>query len=154
MRCDLCGSEENLFKAIVEGAELNTCQKCSKFGKVLRRISPERKVNKPQSTQRIEIVKKTAPEELLVENYSQLIRSSRERMGLKQEELAKKISEKESLLHNFETGKTRPSLKTAKKLEKFFKIELIEEVEKKAFQPQKSTNGPITIGDMIKIRKR
>ena len=35
-QCEMCGKETKLFTTLVEGTELNICQPCSKFGKILR----------------------------------------------------------------------------------------------------------------------
>jgi len=39
--CELCGKEGNLFLAIVEGSQLQVCNQCSGYGKVIKRIQPE-----------------------------------------------------------------------------------------------------------------
>ena len=54
------------------------------------------------------------------------IRNKRDELGLKQEDFAKMLNEKESIIHKLETGEFKPSLKLAKKLEKKFGLKLIE----------------------------
>jgi len=43
MNCDICGSEERLFRALIEGTELSVCKKCGRFGKIIAEIMPEKK---------------------------------------------------------------------------------------------------------------
>ena len=148
MPCDLCGAEEELFLAEVEGTNLNVCKNCSKFGKVIEKT----RMNKiPQKTEKV----KTAPDkervQVIVDNYSSLIKKKRESLGLKQKELAKKIAEKESVIHKIESGHIEPNINLARKLEKDLSIRLIEEekVEKMAIKP-KTKDLTVTIGDMLK----
>ena len=91
--------------------------------------------------------------EVIVEDYAEKIRKAREKLGLKQKDFAKKISERASLVHNFETGKIEPSLKIAQKLEKMLKIKLIEEIEEKPEKIQKTKSEEFTVGDFIKVKK-
>lgn len=153
MLCDMCGKEAELFKAIVEGTQLNVCKSCSRYGKVLKKVKPKT-ADKPEPVKKIEIVQKEEIEELVVENFPELIKQKREKLGLKQEELAKKLNERESLIQKVESGHMRPSIKLAKKLERFLEIKLIEEFKKKAFNPDKKSSGPLTIGDLIAIKRR
>lgn len=148
MPCDLCGAEEELFLAEVEGTNLNVCKNCSKFGKVIEKT----RMNKiPQKTEKV----KTAPDkervQVIVDNYSSLIKKKRESLGLKQKELAKKIAEKESVIHKIESGHIEPNINLARKLEKDLSIRLIEEekVEEMAIKP-KTKDLTVTIGDMLK----
>lgn len=148
MPCDLCGAEEELFLAEVEGTNLNVCKNCSKFGKVIEKT----RMNKiPQKTEKV----KTAPDiervQVIVDNYSSLIKKKRESLGLKQKELAKKIAEKESVIHKIEAGHIEPNINLARKLEKDLSIRLIEEekVEEMAIKP-KTKDLTVTIGDMLK----
>jgi len=46
MNCDMCGSEENLFRATIEGSELKVCRNCSKHGKVLGPVVNDVKIEK------------------------------------------------------------------------------------------------------------
>ena len=105
MQCDMCGSEGKLYKAIIEGAELNVCQECSKFGKVISVIKQETAVKKKVA--KAKEVKEPEQEimQLIVEDFAEKIKKKRESLGLKQKEFAKKIGEKESLVQKIESGK-------------------------------------------------
>lgn len=147
MGCDLCGSESEMFKAIVEGSEMNVCQNCSKFGKIINK--PKQNFNLKSKTIK---KKQDKPETifLIVDNYAQLIKTAREKMKLKQEEVAKKIAEKESLIHSIESGKHEPNINLARKLERFYNIKLVEEHKEENQNIGKSNASGLTIGDLIK----
>ncbi len=152
MQCDMCGSDEaEIFKAEVEGVELNVCSKCSKFGKILKRaVSPQRK--KEENTR--PILQKNDEEviQIITSEYSSLIKDARERLGLKQEEMAKRIKEKESLINKIESGKTRPDLNLARKIERFLKIRLITQHIEKHKKIQAGASKALTIGDILNIK--
>ena len=149
MQCDMCGKDAELYLTRIEGTELNVCKGCSRFGTVIsepKKVEPKKKKKKPV---------KEEPEiiEAVVENYPQLVKSKREKLGLKQEELAAKLAERTSLLQKIETGNFTPSLKMAGKLEKHLGIKLIEKIEDKpGQQTQKSKGKKLTIGDIIKLK--
>lgn len=156
MQCEMCGKkEEELYKTIVEGVKLAVCQKCASFGKIISRIITEEE--KPKTnTQRQPIIREEKElVETIVENYAEKIKKKREDIGLKQEELAQKIAEKESIIHKIENGKIVPQIKLARKLEKFLGIRLVE-TEEAEENPTgaKGTSEGFTIGDMIKIKKK
>ena len=71
-------------------------------------------------------------------------------MKLKQEELAKKINEKSSIIKRIEEG-WRPPLNLIKKLEKFFNIKLTEKLEESALE-KKINKEKLTVGDVVEIR--
>jgi putative transcription factor len=144
--CEMCGKEGELLKASIENVIMSVCANCARYGKVLskeRKFLPEKKP-KPQMKEILEEV---------VPDYSEIIKHARERSGLTQLDLGKKIGEHESLLHHIESGKTKPTLDVARKLEKFFRIKLVEISEEKivASTPAK---GEVTLGDFAKIRRR
>lgn len=153
MQCDMCGSEERLFKTNIEGTILNVCRECSKFGKIISEIKPVEKV-KPKKVEKIEIEPEKEIIPMVVSDFAEKIRTKREKLGLKQEDFAKKIAEKESIVHKLETGEFKPSLELAEKLEKILNIKLIEEYEEEHKAQTKTDIGITTIGDLIKIRKR
>ncbi len=150
MNCDMCGKKGELYAVLVEGTELNLCSNCSKFGNVLKKIIKEEPRKKKRKT--TEKPEEPVISQLIVGDYAEKIRKSREKLGLNQKDFAKKISEKESLLSAFETGKIEPSLKAAQKLEKLLKIKLIEEVEEKKEKISQTKSEEFTIGDFIKIK--
>ena len=157
MNCDVCGKEGNLFNVEIEGSVLVACESCASHGKKLGKVvvnnTPKADVKKPSS--KMVRVEKEEPVILVVDNYNLLIKNKRERLGLKQEELAKRINEKESLIQQIESKKIEPSIKVAEKLESFLKIKLLDvykpEVQSGSSQKDR---GPVTLGDVINIKTR
>ncbi|MFH1505947.1 MAG: multiprotein bridging factor aMBF1 [archaeon] len=158
MNCDICGKEENLFKTEIEGSLLNLCLSCSRSGKVVGSIRPP-----PTRTEIKKQVKEDATPAYVDENreiiqiitpdYPRRVQQAREKTGMKQKDFAKMIAEKESLLHSIETGKHKPSILLARKLEKALHITLVEQHEEKHGKLVKAGSGPLTIGDIL-IKKR
>lgn len=140
--CKICGSKNANRKAKIEGAILTVCENCVKFGNEI----------KPPEVRRVKkyIPKIEEPKEILKPNFNKIIRSSREKMKLKQEDLAKKINEKLSLIKRIEEG-WEPPTNLIRKLEKFFNIELTEKPEEKTLE-RKTDKKKLTIGDVIEIR--
>jgi putative transcription factor len=159
MACDMCGADTKLFKAIIEGVEMNVCRDCSRFGKVIGEVKEEKEEKKPKK-----IIKATGatadagPDvellQVIVEDYAEKIKDAREKSGLKQKDFAKKINEKESLIHKIETGSFKPNISLARKIEKFLKIRLIEQHEEVHTKSAESKSDEFTIGDFVKIKKR
>ena len=148
MNCEMCGKEKALKDAIVEGVMLKVCEKCSRFGKV---ITIERPVIKEEK----KFVKKQEINEDIVEDYALKLKRAREDLNLKQEEVAKNLNEKESVIHSLEIGKLKPSLELARKLEKFFRIKLVEEKEEEKREVSIDfRDKEVTIGDLLKIKKK
>jgi len=140
--CELCGSKKANRKAKIEGVILTVCENCVNFGNEIK--PPEIKVVKKY------VPKIEEPEEILKPNFNEIIRTSRERMKLKQEDLAKKINEKLSIIKRIEEGWEPPS-SLIRKLEKFFNIKLTEKPEEKTLE-KKTDKKKLTIGDMIEVR--
>jgi putative transcription factor len=155
--CEMCGKNGELFKANIEGAELMVCRECARFGKIISRAKPvlsfkqkeaeKKKAEKPMETVKKEII------QLIVDDYSTRIKNARERLGLKQEELAKKLAERESLIQSIESGKFVPGINLARKFERYLNVKLIEQHEEAHDSKYKSGSMGLTIGDMINIKK-
>lgn len=148
--CELCGKTTELYRALVEGTELSVCEACSMYGRVLGRAKVidekrEKKVSAPAEKEIIEII---------VPDFSERIRKKRQALGLKQDEFGKLISEKESVVHKLETGGIKPSLETARKLEKILKIKLVEILEEEGALAKRGGSDQFTFGDAARIRKR
>ena len=124
---------------------------CTKFGKVI--VQPKRYSAKEQvSHMKRQFEKKEEKMELLVEDYSGIIKRKRESMGLSQKDFANRISEKESTIHKIETGSFEPNMDLARKLEKALGIKLVEHYEEMHESSKKTASGGFTLGDFIKVK--
>ncbi len=144
----MCGYEGKLRSARVEKTLLKVCEKCSKHGVIVNEYkAPTVRSDSINSDEEEEI-------EELVSGYYKVIKQKREFLGLSHNDLAMKISEKESVIQHVENKSFNPSFKTIRKLERFLKTKLIkkETVEYKQTQNQESTK--LTLGDFIKIKKK
>lgn len=115
MECEICGSGADR-KAEIEGAVLNVCKSCAGAGREII----EQKPKAPKFAR--------LPEEMrsmLTEDFSQAVKTAREKRRLSQEQLASAIKEKLSIIKRVEDG-WKPPLQTARKIEKFLGIRLVE----------------------------
>ena len=62
----------------------------------------------------------------LTQDVDKINRKAREKCNRSKKDLAKTLSEKESVIHRLETGKLNPGLGLARKLERFLNIKLVE----------------------------
>jgi putative transcription factor len=151
MVCEICGRNVETKQAIVEGAMLDVCENCSKFGNVVEIKKPVK-----ENQEKRKIIKDEIEEdvEILIDGYPDVIKKARERRELTQEKLARALAEKESTIQGVESGKIPLSFKLARKLEQFFGIKLIDSIK----QSHKKVNlnfksEDLTIGDLIKLKK-
>ena len=148
MNCEMCGKETELVKAVIEGTELNVCPACSSFGKVIgrARVDIQRKtITKPAKIE----------EELsIASGFGRIVRQKREEMGLNQKEFSMRLSERESIIHKIENEEIVPDMALAAKLEKALGIRLIEKEKTDSEPCYKTKKEDLTIGDLIKVKKR
>ncbi len=145
MDCELCGRPNANAIAIVEGVQMNVCEKCEKHGKVISKSYDEDKKPKQQiSKKEIE----------LVDDYADRIKDARNKKGMTIRQLAAAVAEKESYMDRIEKEETTPTESTARKLEKFLNIKLLHEVELSANKNVLKRNDAITLGDIIEIKKK
>ncbi len=125
MYCEICGREisKGGVAVRIEGTLMKTCIQCSRHGERIQLPITHRAV--PQRSKPVSMRKKKALE--VVDEYSSLIRKNRETMGLTQDQLGSKINEKGSVISRLESGHMEPDIKTARKLERFFSIKLLQE---------------------------
>ncbi|MEK6854816.1 MAG: multiprotein bridging factor aMBF1 [Nanoarchaeota archaeon] len=147
--CELCGKHDKLKDVIIEGTTLSVCSKCAEFGNVV--VIPKKREIESVVPRRIVIEEDV---EIIKSDYPDLIRNARENMGLRQEELAQKIAEKESVIHHLESGELKPTIALARKLERFLKIELVEVYTENKNKRINFVDSSLTIGDLIKMKKR
>ncbi len=153
MDCDMCGKNCVLFKTQIEGSIINLCEKCAKFGKII----PEKKNKEIKKEINKEIRTEETTEEPIsgiIPDYGIRIKEKREQLKLSQEDFAKKINEKISLLHKIETNQFEPNIGLAMKIEKFLHISLIEQKESELNQLIKQKSERFTVGDFIKIKNK
>jgi len=154
MQCDMCGKGfDTLNVTKIEGVEMSVCKECSKYGKFVKRIQPEIKI-KQSARREVKIAPRRETAFAVHEEYGNRIKNAREKLNLKQEDLANKLNEKASLMQRIESGHKEPSIDMARKLEKFLRIKLIETQE--VGEAYEQGNAPrrgaaLTIGDMIKM---
>lgn len=153
MNCEICGKElkGSGFKIIVEGTELTVCASCKQFGS--EKVSTAAQAG----AKRVVIKKKKVSTDIefkdeLVENYNQIIRQEREKRGWSQEQLAKKIQEKESLIRKIENAEITPDPEVVAKIEKLFGIKLKESVP--VVKIEKKSSLTPTLGDIVVVKKK
>ena len=118
--CDICGESPASTKIRLDSSVLNVCSRCAAVGTVINEPKLQHSAV-PVST----ITKIMGSEEVVVPDFGKLIAQGRLKSGLKQGELALKLNEKLPVIQAAESGR-RLEICLAKKLEKFFKIKLIE----------------------------
>jgi putative transcription factor len=137
--CEICGAEiagKPVYIAIGD-SKLRVCRTCSRYGAVVvddpsaqARRSPVSLVSEQsqqaKARQRLyERMDQELEEGLgIAEDYGRKIKEARERAGLKQEDLAKLINEKHSILRKIENEEIIPTDEVRAKLERVLKLSL------------------------------
>ncbi|MBS7287456.1 MAG: TIGR00270 family protein [Candidatus Freyarchaeota archaeon] len=162
MSCEVCGRRMrgSPVSVIIEGAIMNVCEECARFGatpstwsrsprKPLQRIPQREEAANPRG--RVTAPVRVEGEEELVEGYGSLIREAREKMGLSQEELAKLVKEKVSVIKRVEAGRMEPPRQLASKLEKVLKIKLYGSEAAAGFSTTTKRKS-LTLGDVVRLK--
>ena len=147
MDCELCGRPNAVAVAIVEGLRMDVCEKCAKHGKVVAQLYDD----DDSPGIRGKIAKKEIE---IVDDYADKIKDARTKKGMTIKQLAAAVAEKESYMDRIEREETTPTEQAAKKLERFLNIKLMHEVELTRTKEEKSINEPITLGDVIEIKRK
>jgi len=157
MRCEVCGREirGEPFRRVIEGAKLMVCAQCAPLGSMewspAKPTTRARRTRTPRPRPRSEV---EAAEQLsLVEDYGAKIRRARQKMGMTVEDLAKKISEKESVIKKLEREELNPNVTLVEKIRRALNIELMERVETPAGPILAKPGGPRTLGDILKMKQ-
>ena len=161
VQCEMCGTETaDPNRVKIEGAELDVCDECTDFG---TEVETEEKYSTGSSSSTSSSASGSSHTsgggrssdmfdeiEELAQDYDERIRNAREGAGLSQEELAKQLNEKASLIRKLEHGDTLPSDDVQSKLERALDIDLTAgggsgETEWES----DSATGGYTLGDMV-----
>lgn len=144
LECELCGARNANKRAKIEGVILDVCQECARMGDKVEEVKVVLKTNRPAEL----------PEELnqfLVKDFSRIIKKQREKRKLTQEQIGEKLNIRASLIKRIEDG-WEPPFPIVNRLEKYFKIKLIERLEKTNQPRRESKSSGVTIGDIIEIK--
>jgi putative transcription factor len=166
MPCEMCGKEvPRLRKVQIGGTTLEVCNECARFGEDTAPPVPKDEpvatgpaaVATPPKTfvhhgRKKDVLSRSEVE--LADDYNRRIIMGRRKKDLTQEELARRINEKKSVISRLETGEMRPSDRLVKTLEKELDIKLMERVEYQVETSKKKVaTGGVTLGDLIRMEK-
>lgn len=168
MQCEMCGETVRGIPKLVrvEGAELQVCSKCEKYGtEIQQKRGPQagRPVSRQPGTPAPAPAHGTQPayrkrdlfdymEGEIVDDYAARIRKARMDKGLSQKDLAMQMKEKEHLIKKIENGELMPEDDVRKKIEKVLEIRLIDTELAEEAKKTQNKMAP-TLGDLTIIRK-
>ncbi|AAL80636.1 transcriptional regulator [Pyrococcus furiosus DSM 3638] len=164
--CELCGREITGQGHVVriEGAELLVCDDCyRKYGRkpgtfsIMPRREPTRITTSTPRKRMSPPRERPLITEDIVEDYAEIVSEAIRKSGLSYEELSHKVGLSVNVLRRIAHGEYTPTIEEARKLEKFFKIKLIERVEPQFEEkPRIPKDYEPTLGDIarIKVKKR
>ena len=167
MQCEMCGDTIRGTPKLVriEGAELQVCTKCEKFGTEVQQVRRTDLVRQSAAAPRPgKTVMAALPPERrkrdlfdymegeIVEDYAARIRKARMDKGISAKDLALQIKEREHLIKKIENGELIPEEMVRKKLEKVLGIRLIDAPVTDEEKKVQSKLTP-TLGDLTIIRK-
>ncbi|MFP4116548.1 MAG: multiprotein bridging factor aMBF1 [Candidatus Aenigmatarchaeota archaeon] len=153
MKCEVCGASDASKVAEVEGSEMRVCEECSSLGTVKSKSpSKKRKPKKKSKTPKKFLESsRSSEEEVLKKNYGKVVRKAREEADLTMEDLAKKLSEKESVIRRVENKELKPDETLSEKLERELDVELFEELDIEV-ENFRSEDEELTIGDVAELK--
>jgi len=161
--CEMCGAPiiKEAYKIRIESSTLTVCKKCYSRASTAPGSSEILSVQAPGGSRPKAAAKyktkrqgeRYRVERDVVDDYPTLVRRAREKLGLTTAELAVRVREKETVIKRIESGKLRPTLDLAKRLEKALGIKLIEQVssEEKPSTIGESGKPELTLGDLANI---
>lgn len=172
VQCEMCGTETGSPKTVkIEGAELEVCDDCADFGTEVRTEQTSSASTKYSTSSSSGSGSSTSSRgssgtsgggggrsrdmfdemDEVVQDYDDRIRTARESEGLTQEELAKQLNEKASLIRKLERGDVLPSDSIQRKLERALSIDLtMGGSDDDTEWSGGSSTGGTTLGDVVK----
>ena len=165
MLCEVCGKEilGPPQRRVIEGAKLTVCSRCAPFGSSEWGVSRPPPV-KTTSSGRVSMMPTPAPRQRirndvesvesleLIEDYGLQIRKARQKLGLSEKDLAKKMQEKESVVKNLEKQDLTPDQRLIAKIKKYLSLDIVERPDTSKGSILARPTGAKTIGDMLKMK--
>ena len=172
VQCEMCGSETSSPNRVkVEGAELDVCDECTDFGTEVKQqtssgastkystssSSSSSSSGSSSSSSSSSSGDSSRPRrdmfdemDELAQDYDETVRSARESAGMSQEDLARQLNEKASLIRKIERGDTLPSDDIQAKLESALDVNLSAggTADESEWSGGSST-GEYTLGDVV-----
>ena len=161
MSCDICGEQilGKPMKVIVEGAKVIACRQCAKLGKPYYEPPPPRigpRILPPQRS--VQSTRPDPPKTIddfeVVDDFSARIRRAREKVGLTQQDLAKRVKEKLSLIQKIEAGKITPNMRLCRELEHSLRIILLAPKAEIPLPTTSAATPNVTLGDIVKVKRK
>ncbi len=162
MNCDICGRDISgqAFRVRVEGAKLLVCNRCQSLGKpyhegliTTRPSSPLRRpLERRVAARRAPELPKGMDELDIAEDYAARVRRQRMKLGISQEDLARHVKEKLSVIQKIETGKMVPDTRLCRELEHELRVKLLVPRKEISEVPKTAPPTEVTLGDIIRIK--
>ena len=167
MQCEMCGETIRGTPKLVrvEGAELQVCSKCEKYGTEVQQVrrtdlkrpavsrspgAPAPAPASPGAYRKRDLFDYMGGE--IIEDYAAVIKKARMEKGLSQKDLAMQMKEKEHLIKKIENGELMPEENVRKKIEKVLEIKLVDSSVSDEEKKVQNKMAP-TLGDVTIIRK-
>jgi len=174
VQCEMCGTETSSPNRIkVEGAELDVCDNCTEFGTKLETSDSSSSTSTKYSTSSSSGSSSSSSSsgntgtstsssgggrrqdmfddiDELAQDFDDRIRQAREKAGLSQQDLARDLNEKASLIQKLEQGKMLPTDEMQEKLERSLDIDLTAGSSTDETEWESDSDaGEYTLGDVV-----
>ncbi|MBD3159695.1 MAG: TIGR00270 family protein [Candidatus Lokiarchaeota archaeon] len=180
--CELCGREikGRGRRTKIDGVPMLVCSQCaSQFGQSKPASTTSKSSRSKRSTSWVKSGSSASPSQkrlkkkkkkpqrntrrrgvllddmMVVKDYAEKIRTSRQKKGLSQEQLAQRVGERISTLQSIEAGRLKPTMKTIRGIERELGISLLEPIRSASAAPRSSKgNKRLTLGDVVKVKRK
>ncbi|MBU5690192.1 MAG: TIGR00270 family protein [Candidatus Aenigmarchaeota archaeon] len=130
-----------MVKVIIEDAIVEVCNSCSSYGQKIAEIAkPVVEQSKNKEDDDFEFV----------DNFGEIIKNAREKVGISRKDFAEKIKQSEKLIKKIESGDLKPDFELARKIEKELGIKILEKADSN-YQKKDYKKSELTIGDVVEI---
>ena len=147
--CNCCGKEfPRLNFTRIEGAVIEVCERCSKFG---IKVDAPKPVTYTPIKNTIKIAELDNSDLELIPEYGKFIARVRETKGLTRYDFAKRLNEKESIVKRLEDEDFEPAENLIKKIEDFLDIRLRERYEITLVRQRGKKRPDLTVGDVVEV---